>query len=167
MIQITSLQEVNLPDGEALVHAARVGWSSENSSLQLGESSLSYGYESTGKVCASSSFFDYGESFGEGDVIGTYLDLESEPKTLKYTKNGVDLGVAMSLTVNLEEKPLFPHVFLRNMKMEFNFGANENPWFELMEGYTWIANAETENIANKTHVAPESKEQCEVSIIYW
>ena len=153
-------------DGDALVHAVRIGWSSEHSSLQLGESSLSYGYESSGKVCASSSFFEYGESFSEGDVIGTYLDLESEPKALKYTKNGNDLGVAMSLTVNLEEKPLFPHVFLRNTKVEFNFGANENPWFEPLEGYTLIQNAMPEIIADKTYHAPESKGECEVSSFF-
>lgn len=157
--------EVDLPEKEGSKHAVRIGWSSENSSLQLGESSLSYGYESSGKVCASSSFFDYGEEFGEGDVIGTYLDLESEPKTLRYTKNGKDLDVAMSLTVKLEEKPLFPHVFLRNMQVELNFGANDEPWFETLDGYSLLQNAGAENIADKSSEPLLSKEECEVLLM--
>lgn len=111
---------------------------------------MSYGFESTGKVCASSSFFQYGVEFGEGDVIGTYLDLESEPKTLKYTKNGDDLGVAMSLTVNLEEKPLFPHILLRNVTVEMNFGNNEAPWFETPEGYSLIQGASEDHTITKS-----------------
>ena len=39
----------------------------------LGEASLSYGYESTGKICASSNFSDYADAFAEGDIIGAYL----------------------------------------------------------------------------------------------
>ena len=38
-----------------------------------GEASLSYGYESSGKICASSNFADYADPFGEGDIIGVYL----------------------------------------------------------------------------------------------
>lgn len=164
-LKVVSLMKTDLPENEAPINAVRIGWSSENSNLQLGESSLSYGFESTGKVCASSSFFEYGEKFAENDVIGTYLDLESEPKTLRYTKNGIDLGVAMSLTVNLEEKPLFPHVFLRNMQVELNFGGNEEPWFPTLEGYTLIQNADSENIADKTSEPPTEFSDCEVNLM--
>ena len=83
--------------------------------------------------------------FFQGDVVGTYLDLESEPKSLKYTKNGEDLGVAMSLTINLDEKPLFPHILVRNMAVELNFGENENPWNETLEGFTLLQNADEEH----------------------
>ena len=158
-------QTVDLSESEAPVHAIRIGWSTDKSSMQLGESSHSYGYESTGKLCASSSFVEYGEKFETGDVIGTFLDLESEPKTLKYTKNGKDLGVAMSMTVNLEEKPLFPHILVRNMRFEVNFGSNEEPWFELLEGYTLLQNAEADKITDNSITPPEGKENCEVSLI--
>ena len=147
---------------EKPVNAVRIGWSSEFSNLMLGESSLSYGFESTGKVCASSSFFEYGADFSEGDVIGTYLDLESEPKTLRYTKNGEDLGVAMSLTVNLEEKPLFPHVYIRNVNVELNFGGREEPWFSVLEGYSLIQDAESDHIADKVGKVPAEIADCEV-----
>lgn len=39
----------------------------------IGEASLSYGYESSGKICASSNFAEYADPFGEGDIIGVYL----------------------------------------------------------------------------------------------
>lgn len=155
---------MNLPEDEAPIHAIRIGWSTDKSSMQLGESSHSYGYESTGKLCASSSFVEYGEAFETGDVIGTFLDLESEPKTLKYTKNGKDLGVAMSLTVNLEEKPLYPHVLVRNMSFEANFGGKEEPWFEPLEGYSLLQNAGEEKITDNEIIPPEDQEHCEVSI---
>ena len=61
-----------------------------------------------------------------GDVSNLKLpfqDLESEVKTLKYTKNGTDLGIAMSLSVNLENTALFPHIFIKNMEVEVNFGS--------------------------------------------
>ena len=103
-VRVLGPQEVTLPEDEELAHGVRVGWSADPTNLQLGEASLSYGYESTGKVCASSSFFAYGQAFGEGDVVGAYIDLESEPKALKFTKNGEDLGVAMSLSVKLEKR---------------------------------------------------------------
>jgi len=130
--------------------------------MQLGESSSSYGFESTGKVCASSSFFTYGVTFDEGDVIGTYLDLESEPKSLKYTKNGQDLGVAMSLTINLDEKPLFPHVLVRNMSLELNFGDNETPFNDTPEGFTLLQNGSEENTVKLTVAKLPEEEQPEV-----
>lgn len=164
-VKILESRTVDLPESEAPTHAIRIGWSTDKSSMQLGESSHSYGYESTGKLCASSSFVEYGEKFETGDVIGTFLDLESEPKTLKYTKNGKDLGVAMSMTVNLEEKPLFPHILVRNMAFEVNFGGNEEPWFELLEGYTLLQNAGEEKITDNSITPPEGKENCEVIML--
>lgn len=164
-LKVVGLIETDLPETEAPINAVRIGWSSENSSLQLGESSLSYGFESTGKVCASSSFFEYGEKFSKGDVIGTYLDLESEPKTLRYTKNGTDLGVAMSLTVNLEEKPLFPHIFLRNIKVELNFGQNEEPWFTTLEGYSLIQDGSEDTVTTMTSKPPTEFSECEVILM--
>jgi len=164
-VKLIEKQEVDLPDTETIKHAVRIGWSGESSGLQLGEASLSYGYESSGKVCASSSFFDYGEAFEEGDVIGTYLDLESDPKTLKYTKNGKDLGLAMSLSVKLDEKVLFPHVFIHNMKVELNFGGRDEPWFEPLEGYSLMQNAEEDKLSAVKLEAPKEKEDCEVILM--
>lgn len=51
----------------------RVGWSVQNSSLQLGEEPLSYGYGGTGKISTNCQFKDYGKPFLINDVIGCYL----------------------------------------------------------------------------------------------
>eukprot|EP00794_Sanderia_malayensis_P017867 gene17867-19648_t len=153
--------DVQLPDNESLKHGLRIGWSAESSGLQLGEASLSYGYESSGKICTSSNFSDYADPFGEGDIIGAFIDLESEPKSVKYTKNGQDLGIAMSLSVNLCGKALFPHLFIKNMEVEVNFGAREAPWYDVLDGYTFIQDTGIDNLQPRL-APPVSKADCEV-----
>lgn len=39
----------------------------------LGEESFSYGYGGTGKKSSNCKFEDYGQKFGENDVIGCYI----------------------------------------------------------------------------------------------
>ena len=49
--------------------------------------------------------------------------MESEPKTISFSKNGEDLGVAYELTDSLEEKALYPHVLIKNAEFSVNFGS--------------------------------------------
>lgn len=49
--------------------------------------------------------------------------MESEPKTVSFTKNGEDLGVAFELTEDLEDNALFPHVLIKNAEFTVNFGS--------------------------------------------
>lgn len=56
----------------------------------------------------------------------------------------------MSLTINLDEKPLFPHILVRNMSVELNFGENENPWNETLEGFSLLQNADEEHTVQLT-----------------
>ena len=51
----------------------RVGWSINYSSLQLGESELSFGYASNGKKCCNKTFEDYGDQFDKADSIAAYI----------------------------------------------------------------------------------------------
>ncbi|KAK9820291.1 hypothetical protein WJX72_008659 [[Myrmecia] bisecta] len=62
----------------------------------------------------------YGPTFGTGDVIGVILNRAE--KTLSYTKNGIELGIAFE---NVAEERLFPAVGLRTPGEEVvaNFGA--------------------------------------------
>lgn len=39
----------------------------------LGEEAFSFGYGGTGKKSADCKFADFGEKFGENDVIGCYI----------------------------------------------------------------------------------------------
>ena len=51
-------------------------------------------------------------------------DLESEEKTIAFSKNGEDLETAFTLTgEELEGKALFPHIVVKNAECCLNFGA--------------------------------------------
>lgn len=41
--------------------------------LDLGEEAFSFGYGGTGKKSSDCKFADFGEKFGENDVIGCYI----------------------------------------------------------------------------------------------
>ena len=90
---------------------------------RAGEEPFSYGYGGTGKASTECSFKDYGEKFGEGDVIGVCVDLDAEPASISYTKNGADLGTCFEINkADLEGKALFPHILSKNCEFEVNFG---------------------------------------------
>ena len=87
----------------------------------LGEESQSYGYGGTGKFSVNCKFSDYGMMFGEGDVIGAMLDLESQPPSISYMKNGSWLGVAAPLYgygVGDSSAALFPHILTKNCRFD-------------------------------------------------
>ncbi|XP_016336672.1 heterogeneous nuclear ribonucleoprotein U-like protein 2 isoform X2 [Sinocyclocheilus anshuiensis] len=56
-------------------HVLRVGWSVDNTSLQLGEVELSYGFDGRGRIVTGAKEEAFGEPFTEGDVIGCYAEL--------------------------------------------------------------------------------------------
>ncbi|XP_003747414.1 ATP-dependent RNA helicase DDX1 [Galendromus occidentalis] len=101
----------------------RVGWSTQTANLDLGTDKYGYGFGGTGKKSFNKSFDAYGEPFGIHDVIGCYLDLDEF--TIKWSKNGVDLGKAFSIATHLQREIFFPAVVLKNAEMSFNFGNVE------------------------------------------
>ncbi len=72
-VRIDANNPVDHLEGEACPNVLRVGWSANNSGLQLGEEPLSFGYGGTAKASVGCKFKDYGIRFGVGDVIGCYL----------------------------------------------------------------------------------------------
>ncbi|CAN7995448.1 unnamed protein product, partial [Ixodes hexagonus] len=135
--KITKYQDVShLPPDEPTPNVARVGFSTESASMQLGEEPLSYGYGGTGKISVDCKFKDYGQPFAEGDVILGLADMDSDPVRLSFAKNGNDLGVAFEVPkATLAGQPLFPHVLSKNCSFEVNFGQKEAPWFPLPKAY--------------------------------
>lgn len=104
----------------------RVGWSVGDSGLQLGESPLSFAYSSAGKKATNNVFEKYGVHLLRNDVIGVYLDLESEPCRIEYTVNGLSKGVAFEFQLaDLGGRALFPHVSSKSVTFQCNFGALE------------------------------------------
>lgn len=61
-------------------------------------------------------------SFTVGDIIRCCIDLQ-ETYTVSYFKNGVSLGPAYKIPERFQYKSFFPHICLRNIEVEMNFGA--------------------------------------------
>lgn len=112
---------------EPHVRGFRVGFSLPQSTLLLGEAEHSFGYCETGRKANQGEFSDYGKPYKLDDVIGCYLDLESEPCTIKYTLNGEDLGVAFEFEKSVlgEEGALFPHIVTKGYEYAVNFSDTE------------------------------------------
>ncbi|XP_043643380.1 heterogeneous nuclear ribonucleoprotein U-like protein 1 isoform X3 [Drosophila teissieri] len=127
------LSEESVPENshyfrdEPNVRGFRVGFSLPQSSLLLGEAEHSFGYCETGRKATQSEFTDYGKPYQLDDVIGCYLDLESEPCTINYTLNGEDLGVAFEFEKSIlgEEGALFPHIVTKGYEYSVNFSDTE------------------------------------------
>ncbi|CAH1792332.1 unnamed protein product [Owenia fusiformis] len=157
----------DMPEEEKHLHVVRVGWSSDNTSLGLGEEPLSFGYGGTGKASVNCQFKDFGEQFGVKDCIGAFVDFTSDPVTISYRKNGKELGVCFEIAASeLEGKTLFPHVLTKNCTFSCNFGnevftSGEGIYYALPEGYTWINDIPLEDRV-RGPLPPTKKEECEM-----
>jgi len=156
-------------DKETTTYDLRVGWSTNKSSLMLGEDSLSWCYSSCeGKMANNKNFEDYGEKFQKGDVIGAFLDFTQSEINVTFTKNGEDQGDAFQISKeDLGETALFPHVMTRNVKFEVNFGidkaaADKEGWKEALSAeYVKVGKVEEgERVRGNPRVS--SRDQCEM-----
>ncbi|CAC5387390.1 HNRNPUL1 [Mytilus coruscus] len=161
---LENLSVDHLPPEEIITHVLRVGWSASTTSMQLGEEPLSFGFGGTGKASTDTKFIDYGQQFTAGDVITAYIDYEmdEEEAYLSYAKNGDDLGICFQVEKSkLEGNAMFPHILTKNTSFEVNFGAQEEPWFELKEDFVFIDKVPLEERV-KGIAPPEKKEECEI-----
>lgn len=123
---LTKPNELRKVTEEPVTCEFRVGWSSADANLQLGEDKHSFAYASTGSKGTDSAFTDYGTEYKINDVVGVYLDLDSNPCTIEYTVNNVKQGIAFEFQKEeLEGKALYPHVCSRNIAYKVNFGQLE------------------------------------------
>ncbi|XP_063294776.1 heterogeneous nuclear ribonucleoprotein U-like protein 2 [Pelobates fuscus] len=158
---------LNLPlkEGCTEVPLLRVGWSIGYSRPQFGEDGLSFVYDSRGLKVTKAHFEDYGESFGENDVIGCYADLEGDSVKLSFSKNGVDLGQAFLLKMkSLGGQALFPHILCKGCAFQANFGQREKPWHEPCDGFNFLQACQAKNLI-RAQLAPKSTEECEVLLM--
>lgn len=79
--------------------------------MDLGTDRFGFGYGGTGKKSNNKQFDSYGQEFGMNDVIGCYLNLDLGE--IKYSKNGIDLGRAFSLSEQIKSTAIFPAVVLK------------------------------------------------------
>ncbi|XP_075463015.1 heterogeneous nuclear ribonucleoprotein U-like protein 1 isoform X2 [Ascaphus truei] len=153
----------HLPSSEPDPHVVRVGWSLDTCSTQLGEEPFSYGYGGTGKKSLNNKFENYGEAFAENDVIGCFIDYESSSEIeMSFSKNGHPLGVAFRVRrETLGSQALFPHILVKNCKVEFNFGQRSEPFFHGPPGFKYIQHVPLyERVRGSA--APKNKGECEI-----
>lgn len=121
----------------------RVGFSTDQASLDLGTCRFGFGFGGTGKKSNNRQFDNYGRAFGKADVIGCYLDLDN--LEIYFTINGEDHGKAFSINSQLKNHQFFPAVVLKNAEMLFNFG--ESPFkYKPVNGYIAFNSTCQENV---------------------
>ena len=151
---------VQVPETERNPHVLRVGWSVDGADFQLGEDHLSYGYGGTGKISVNSKFTDYGHPFHVGDVLTCCLDLDAKPKSIFYLLNGQYLGIAFSIGNELGDKALYPHVTVKNMKFQVNFGS-QWPKHPITPGFAMLQNVPHQDLI-RAQEGPHSRQDAEV-----
>ena len=149
-----------MPETETSPHVIRVGWSIDASNLTVGEAPLSYGYGGTGKVSCDNKFFNYGEPFSTNDVITCYIDLDANPKTIFFAKNGNYLGVAFRMGPEAAGQVFYPHVTVKNMKFVANFG-DAQLYCPPVQGFCPVQLLPTHLVAVPPQ-CPTRREDCEV-----
>jgi ATP-dependent RNA helicase DDX1 len=102
----------------------RLGFSTMAAHTELGRDAHGFGYGGTGMKSHLNNFDKYGETYGEGDVIGCYLDLHNDSSSprIVYSKNGTVLGEAFKLNETVRKMALFPAYVLKGAKIALNFG---------------------------------------------
>lgn len=142
-------------------HDLRVGWSTDDASLQLGEDPLSWCYAgAAGKMANNSTFEEYGEKIEQGDIVGAFVDLEGETIKMTFMKNGNNQGEAYQiLKSEMGGRSLFPHILAKNVKFEVNFGGME-AWKEPLPGGYIEAAKSDHKVRGKPRI--QKREDCEL-----
>ncbi|XP_007943060.1 heterogeneous nuclear ribonucleoprotein U-like protein 2 [Orycteropus afer afer] len=158
-------QNLPMKEGCTEVSLLRVGWSVDFSHPQLGEDGFSYGFDGRGLKAESGQFEEFGQTFGENDVIGCFANFETEEVELSFSKNGEDLGVAFRINKEpLANRALLPHVLCKNCVVELNFGQKEEPFFPPPAEFVFIHAVPVEERV-RTAVPPKTMEECEVILM--
>eukprot|EP00397_Hematodinium_sp_SG-2012_P029446 GEMP01031106.1.p1 GENE.GEMP01031106.1~~GEMP01031106.1.p1 ORF type:complete len:480 (+),score=108.74 GEMP01031106.1:80-1519(+) len=128
-VKIVEMHKVDMPGTSARnQNIVRVGCSLAFTSLFLGDSLESWGWGGTGKKCNDGEFTDFGEGYGVNDVIGVIMDADN--LTVSFLKNGKFIGMAFKdIDESVQVDGLFPHVLLKNVRVELNFDR-ECAWFQ-------------------------------------
>ena len=134
----------------------RMGFSTDQASLDLGTCRFGFGFGGTGKKSNNKQFDSYGRAFGKEEVLGCYLDLDN--MEIYYTINGEDQGLAFSINNQFKGQTFYPAVVLKNAEMHFNFG--DSPFkHKPFEGYKGFTSADPSNVISNTKKGSQVVEQ--------
>jgi len=128
-VRVVEALPVSMPDtAKATQNICRVGASMPLSSLFLGDTTESWGWGGTGKKSHNNTYADYGGRYSVGDVVGVIVDIDN--LQISFTKNGQFMGVAFNnITDAVLTTGLFPHILVKNMKVEVNF-SRQRAWYQ-------------------------------------
>ncbi|KAH0508108.1 Heterogeneous nuclear ribonucleoprotein U-like protein 2 [Microtus ochrogaster] len=133
--------------------------------LDTCEDEFSYGFDGRGLKAENGQFEEFGQTFGENDVIGCFANFDTEEVELSFSKNGEDLGVAFRISKeSLADRALLPHVLCKNCVIELNFGQKEEPFFPPPEEFVFIHAVPVEERV-RIAVPPKTTEECEVILM--
>jgi len=108
--------------------AVKVGFSTQGSSLFLGDGGESVCFDSEGSFTADGAKQDgVSKPFGRDDVIGIVLNLDDKSpnaNTLSVFKGGQRISQPQKIPDALKGKPLYPHINFKNVTLQVNFGAS-------------------------------------------
>ncbi|KAL6117393.1 uncharacterized protein ACO6RY_15188 [Pungitius sinensis] len=144
----------------------RVGWSTANTSLLLGEDELSFAYDGRGKKVSGGKEEAFGELLSEGDIVGCYASFSTDGAVeLSFHKNGRLMGEAFSLEASvLLCRPLVPHVLCKSCSVRVLLDPKAAPWYPGPPGFTPLA-ALSGRQRVRTTLPPTCKAQCEVLLM--
>jgi len=103
----------------------RVGFSTQDSSLFLGETEESVCFDSEGFFTADKKRSASSQRFGRDQTIAVLLNLDRKSPnadTVSLFRDGVRICQPQPLPEYLLEKTLFPHVNFKNVTMQVSFG---------------------------------------------
>nr|XP_040029672.1 heterogeneous nuclear ribonucleoprotein U-like protein 2 [Gasterosteus aculeatus aculeatus] len=144
----------------------RVGWSTPNTSLLLGEDELSFAYDGRGKKVSGGKEEAFGELLSEGDIVGCYASFSTDGAVeLSFHKNGRLMGEAFSMEASvLLCRPLVPHVLCKSCSVRVLLDPKAAPWYPGPPGFTPLA-ALPAGQRVRTTLPPTCKAQCEVLLM--
>merc|ERR1719210_3045982 len=103
----------------------RLGFSTENSTLFLGETEETICFDSEGSLTHNRKSDRVSQNFARDQVMSVLLNLDQgspNANTVSLFRDGVRISTPQPLPQNLRGKPLFPAVTFRNLTVNVNFG---------------------------------------------
>merc|ERR1712232_1250459 len=142
-------------------HMLRVGFSTEESSLIIGDGGESLYFDSEGFLYAPgakladrkkwSATSKSAQRIGKDQVMAVLLNLNSN--TVSLFRNGERVSDALPLPESLVGKTLYPHVAYRGVSVQLNFGAT--PWKPLEFKTTMLQAAAKDDVTIAKAAAPK------------
>merc|ERR1712190_528552 len=103
----------------------RIGFSTEKSTLFLGETEETICFDSEGNLTHNRKSDMVSQKFARDQVMSVLLNLDQgspNANTVSVFRDGVRICSPQPLPQNLRGKPLFPAVTFRNVTVNVNFG---------------------------------------------